>query len=187
MNSKTSNKNSEKIKKHVHIILESDIYQRFQKLKKTFKKKSDVGVLRMCIVDKYDTLDKETIEIRPVLKKQAEFMLKNNYLTNRYLILSLNDIVNDAIHMWLRTKKSEINLHNVPFRQHLAVDQQKVALFFVENQYDYEDGLTFDDLKSNLGGISEARIKSILQNFVDNKLITISQINDTETYYAPVP
>jgi len=187
MSSKTSDKKSEKNKKHVHIILESEMYQRFQKLKKTFNQKSDVGVLRMCIDDKYDTLDKETIEIRPVLKKQAEFLLKNNYLTNRYLILSLNDIVNDAIHMWIRTKKSEINLHNVPFRQHLVADEQKVALFFVENQYDYENGITLDDLKNNLRDISEARIKSILQNFVDNKLVTMAQMNDTETYYAPVP
>ena len=174
-------------KKHIHVILGSERYEKFLKLKKEFKQNSDVDVIRFCIDKMYSLLDESNIKLRPILEKQAQLLLKNDFLTRKHLVLDLNDVVNEAVYQWIQKNRTEINLHHFPFRQKLSEDEQKIALVLVEKQYNFERGMTLEDILDNIKGIDEAKVQRILRKFTDSGLLIINKLNGINYYYAPVP
>ncbi|MFX0182277.1 MAG: hypothetical protein ACFE95_04260 [Candidatus Hodarchaeota archaeon] len=186
-NNKTNQGNNSETKKHIHVILGSQRFKKFLTLKEVFEKNSDVDVVRTCIDEMYNSLEQEKLSLRPILKQQVNLLLQNDYLSSRHLVLNLNDVVNEAVHQWIQTKKAEINLHHFPFRKELSEDEQQVALVFVENQFKYDRGFLFKDLKSYLTELDDHIIQRILRKFTDNKLIVINNIDGVDYYYAPLP
>ncbi|MHA2226824.1 MAG: hypothetical protein ACXAC8_16545 [Candidatus Hodarchaeales archaeon] len=184
---KSDQSNSSEMKKHIHVILGPQRFERFSTLKTSFEKNSDVDVVRKCIDDMYKSLTEEKISLRPILQQQVNLLLQNDYLRSRHLVLNLSDVVNEAVHQWIQSKKVEINLHHFPFRKELTDDEQQVALVFVEKQYNYDRGLSLKDLKDNLNQMEEVKIRRILKKFVDNGLVLKSHLNEVDYYFATVP
>lgn len=174
-------------RKHIHVILSSSRFEKFKSLKKALEQNSDVDVVRICIDEVYKSLNEEKINLREILEKQVNLLLDNDYLKERYFVLTLNDVVNEAVHQWLQNKKGEINLHHFPFRQHLSEIEQQIALTIVEKQFNYDRGLSFEDLKKHVEGVEDSKIRGILKKFIDNGLILTSQVQGVNYYYAPVP
>ena len=174
-------------KKHIHVVLGSERFEKFRTLKGEFKQNSDVDVVRHCIDKMYNQLTETSIFLRPVLEQQAKLLLQNEYLTSKHLVLDLNDIINEAVYQWIQKNKSEINLHHFPFRQHLNEEEQKVALVFVEKQFNYDKGLTLEDVMDNLKGLDESKVQRILRKFVESGLVTRNKLGSINYYYAPVP
>lgn len=177
----------EKNKKHIHVILGSLRFGKFQLIKKEKEINSDVDVVRHCIDEVHQKLQQEEINLRPVLKQQIDLLLSNDYLKAKHLVLNINDVVNEAVYQWIQNKKNEINLHHFPFRQELKPDEQKVAMAFVEHQLDFEKGMTIADIQSYLPELPETRIQRIVKKFVDNDLLLSNKLNGLIYYYAPVP
>lgn len=118
MNSKKEkNEKSVETKKHIHVILSPNRIKKFNVLKKEFEQNSDVDVLRICIDKVYESSGSNNVLLKQILSDQIDLILKNDYFRGKYLLVeSENDIINDAVNLWLQSKKHELNLHNVPFR-----------------------------------------------------------------------
>ncbi len=183
----TNSNNLKEQKKHIHVILSSERYKKFKKLKKHFQQSSDVDVFRFCIDKIYSQLEEPEITLRSILYNQTDLFLRNEYLKRKHLVLDLNDIVNDALHRWIQDRRSELNLHHLPFRNELSEAEQKVAIAFIEHQSKYERGLAIEDLLSLVSDLDKSRMQSIIRKFLTNDLILKNSFDGIDYFYAVVP
>ncbi|MFW9996480.1 MAG: hypothetical protein ACFFD4_30835 [Candidatus Odinarchaeota archaeon] len=188
-NPEPGDNSSSEPKKHVHAILSPERAEKFRVVKSLLGLKSDVEALRKCIDEMHESLQGEKIKLRPVLEQQVNLLLNNSFLKRRHLVLTQNDVVNEAVHQWIQNKMSEINLHHFPFRKELSVDEQKVALVFVEKQYSTStgSGITFEQLMGYLEGMEEPKVHAVLGNFLSNGLVLKNRLDGIDYYHAPVP
>ncbi|MBN1329862.1 MAG: hypothetical protein JXA54_10345 [Candidatus Heimdallarchaeota archaeon] len=174
-------------KKHIHVVLEADRFKKFLSVKKTLNQNSDVDVVRFCIDEVYERLNNKKIDLKPILESQIKTILDNEYLRNRYLVLDYNDVINDSVYQWILNKRSEINLHHLPFRQSLDEEEQLIANFFIENQYENHQGITIEDIEQKIRSLSSKQINNVLQKFLNGGLISTNQIKGIDYYYATLP
>ena len=174
-------------KKHIHVTLKPSRIEKFEFIKTKNDLNSDVDVIRSCIDQTYEDLTKGDIKIRPEVKQIIENMLNNEYLKNKHLVFNVNDIINEALHQWIRTKMSEINLHSFPFRKELSEEEEQVALVFVEHQINFDRGMSIKDVMQFLQDKNETRVRRILKKFLKQGLILATTINNTEYFYTRPP
>ncbi|MFX0091881.1 MAG: hypothetical protein ACFFBD_08980, partial [Candidatus Hodarchaeota archaeon] len=135
----------------------------------------------------YEHYKSERIVLKPILEQQIKTLLGNSYLTKRHLVLSLNDVINEAAHKWIKNRLNEINLHSFPFRQELTEDEQRVAMVFVENQFNYDWGMSVEDLQKFLEDMEKTRLLRILTKFTNNGLLLVNNFDKVDYYHAPLP
>ncbi|MFX0053012.1 MAG: hypothetical protein ACFFAJ_12895 [Candidatus Hodarchaeota archaeon] len=179
--------NAKNQKKHIHVTLKPSRIEKFEFIKTHLDMNSDVDVIRSCIDQVYEFLTKGEIKFRPELQQVIENMLENEYLKNRHLVFSINDVINEALHQWIRAKMSEINLHAFPFRKELSEEEQQIALVFVEQQINFDRGMSVKDIMHFLKDPNETRVWRILKKFLNQGLIQVTTIESIEYFYATPP
>lgn len=180
-----NNENEEN--KHIHIILKDNRIEKFERIKAFYEHNSDVDAIRTCIDKTYDFLNQEPITIRPELKNILDLLISNPYLKSKYLVFTINDIINEALHQWVQSRRNELNLFSITFRSDLPPDEKAIALVFVEHQINFDNGLSFSDIKNILNDMDEKKILAILKKFQFYQLIRSHKINNQELYFAIYP
>ncbi|MHA2105776.1 MAG: hypothetical protein ACW981_20305 [Candidatus Hodarchaeales archaeon] len=173
-------------KKHVHLILKNERIEKFQAIKKNYNLSQDVDVLRTCLDIVYNSIDSEVLKLRPELSNIVNAFLNNTYLKKKHFVFNSNDVINEAVHYWIQSRRSELNLHSFAFRKELSEDEQLVALVFVEHQIDFDTGMSLEDIKKLLPDLDQLKINQIINQFLNNSLILASNINNVSYYYAPI-
>ena len=160
---------------------------KFETIKSHFEFSSDVDTVRACIDKTFESLSHDPLVIRPELQEILELLTSNQYLKSKHLVFSINDIVNEAIHQWIQSRRSELNLFSISFRSELPSDENAVAMVFVEQQINFPNGLSVTDIKSFLNDFEDALILRILRKFQSNQLIHSNKIKNTELFFALYP
>ena len=114
-------------------------------------------------------------------------LVSNSYLKSKYLVFTINDIINEALHQWIQSRRNELNLFSVSFRSELPPDEKAIALVFVEQQINFENGLSVSNIKNFLNDFDEKKILSILKKFQSYQLIRSHKVNNQELFYAIYP
>lgn len=161
--------------------------EKFEKIKSFYEHNSDVDAIRRCIDNTFESLNSDPISIRPELKGILESLSSNSFLKSKYLVFSINDIINEALHQWIQSRRSEINLFSISFRNELPPDEQKVAMVFVEHQVNFINGLSLTDIKKYLTDFDDVKILRILKKFQLYQLIQSSKVENEEFFFANYP
>ena len=166
--------------KHVHIILKENRIEKFERIKAYYEHTSDVDAIRTCIDKTFEFLNQEPLNIRPELKQILEIMINNTYLKSKYLVFSFNDIINESLHQWIQSRRSELIIFTLAFRNELPSDEKVVAMVFIEHQINFENGMTITDIKNIITNMDETTLLKILKKFHSAQLIQINKRNNIE-------
>ena len=83
--------------KNIHVQLKSARIDKFNSIKNKLELNSDVDVMRTCLDIAYNQLIINNLTLKPELLEIAEKITQSLYLKKKYLIFSVNDILNDAL------------------------------------------------------------------------------------------
>ena len=132
--------------------------EKFERIKAYYEHTSDVDAIRTCIDKTFEILNQEPLNIRPELKQILEIMMNNTYLKSKYIVFSLNDKINESLHQWIQSRRSELNIFSLAFRNELPSDEKVVAMVFIEHQINFENGITITDIKKLITNMDETTL-----------------------------
>lgn len=171
--------------KQIQVVLkQKNRVEKFNEIKQFHEINSAIDVVRFCIDEVYLYLKDERIFIREEIKNVLDNLLSNDYLKAKNLVFTQNDIINLALHQWIQSRKTEINLHSFSFRRELPKEEQQIANVFIEQQINYDKGLTLQDVIT-LSDLEKKLIERILDKFERNGLLISNIESEKKYFYAP--
>lgn len=172
--------------KNIHVILKGMRIDKFRSIKNKLEINSDVDVMRACLDIAHKQVIENQIGLRPDILAIAEKIVKSPFIKKRYLIFSVNDILNDSLNKWIQNHYSEYSLHSFSFRKDLSEEEQEVALVFVEKQNSYPRGMTLDDIILFLPSLDVEIAEKVVKKFVEFDLLEATEIHNQTYFYAPL-
>ncbi len=172
--------------KNIHVVLKKNRIERFNLIKSKLEINSDVDVMRTCLDIAYKQIIENKLSIKSDLLTKAENIANRPFLQNKYLVYSVSDILNDALRKWIENHYSEYSLFSFSLRKELTELEQLVALAFIENQSNYDRGMTVDTISNLLPNENLLEIQKIIRSFLDQDLLQSTVIRGETYYYAPL-
>ena len=175
----------EKIK-NIHVVLKKNRIEKFNTIKMKLEINSDVDVMRACLDIAHKQLIEDKLSIKSELLSIAENISGSTFLQKKYLVFSVSDIINDALQKWIQNHYSEYSLFSFSLRKELSEKENRVALVFIENQSDYDRGMSLDAISNLLPDLGSADILRIIKFFLDKDLLQSTVIKGETYYFAPL-
>ncbi|MFW9998116.1 MAG: hypothetical protein ACFFD4_39105 [Candidatus Odinarchaeota archaeon] len=170
----------------LRVDLDEDLKQQFETIKERHRLNSNTDVLRFCIRQTYQS---EDLDVPEELRKKINWIIEHPTIQEKHAIYDFNDYVRRALSFYLQQMKKELgDLNDWSFREQLHPDERDVAAEIIQLQSKEENmlGITFKDLVNDLKDkISEARIREILDKFIDLSVLADTKHRDTIYYHTP--
>ncbi|OLS16451.1 MAG: hypothetical protein HeimC3_53940 [Candidatus Heimdallarchaeota archaeon LC_3] len=167
----------------LRVDLEQELQSDFFKIKEEHGFTNNTEVLRFCIKQ----MASSKIYIIPdEMESNIEELVNDQRIRNKHYISSTNDFLQRAIHVFLqRINTDRSNLHDIEFRMNIKDgNRRNIAHGLIELQeLNQSKGVSIQDLKKNLLNLEESDIESILDQFIQEKLVVKYESKIDKTYY----
>ena len=167
----------------LRVDLEHELQSDFFKIKEEHGFTNNTEVLRFCIKQ----MASSKIYIIPdEMERNIEELVNDQRIRNKHYISSTNDFLQRAIHVFLqRINTDRSNLHDIEFRMNIKDgNRRNIAHALIELQeLNQSKGVSIQDLKKNLSNLEESDIESILDQFIQEKLVVKYESKIDNTYY----